>query len=79
MNTQGSLDHIELPPITSLTKQHQHFKTFIHLNIIYQEQVFDNQGTIHKASFDYKLQALSFRIIEKRREEECTIKRSRGG
>ena len=43
----------------------------------YQEQVFDNQGTIHKASFDYKLQVLSSRIIEKRREEDCMIKRSR--
>ena len=79
MNTQGSLDHIELPPITSLTKQDQHFKRFIHLNIIYHEQGFDNQGTIHKASFDYKLQVLSSRIIEKRREEEYMIKRSRGG
>ena len=70
MDAQRSLDHIELPPITSLTKQHQHFKTFIHLNIIYQEQEFDNQGTIHKACFDYKLQALSFRIIKKGKEKK---------
>ena len=69
---------MELPPITSLTKQHQHLKTLIHLKIIYQELEFDNQGTIHKASFDYKLQALSFRIIKKG-EEECMIKRSIGG
>ena len=46
----------------------------IHMNIIYQEQVFDNQGTIHKAYFDYKLQILSFRIIEKRREEDVWSK-----
>ena len=82
MNTQESLDHLELPPNILLTKWNQHFKTFNNpyiLNIIYQEQVFDDQGTIHKASFDYKLQVLSSRIIEKRREEECMIKRSRGG
>ena len=82
MNTQESLDHLELLPTILNQKETKVSKTStqsIHLNIIYQEHVFDDQGTIHKASFDHKLKVLSSRIIEKRREEEYMIKRSSGG